>query len=57
MGVVTKLCLDGTIPLTQLGNPTSVKTLNKYIERKARAGEMFSSIAKGAPPDRDWETS
>ena len=41
--------LDGTIPLTQLGNPTSVKTLNKYIERKARAGEMFSSIAKGAP--------
>jgi len=41
--------LDGSIPLTQLGNPTSVKTLNKYIERKARAGEMFSSIAKGAP--------
>ena len=41
--------LDGSIPLTQLGNPTSVKTLNKYIERKARAGEMFSTIAKGAP--------
>ena len=41
--------LDGTIPLTALGNPTSVKTLNKYIERKARAGEMFSTIAKGAP--------
>ena len=41
--------LDGSIPLTQLGNPTGVKTLNKYIERKARAGEMFSSIAKGAP--------
>ena len=33
--------LDGSIPLTQLGNPTSVKTLNKYTERKARAGEMF----------------
>ena len=24
--------LDGTIPLTELGNPTSVKTLNKYTE-------------------------
>ena len=41
--------LDGTIPLTQLGNPTSVKTLNKYTERKARAGEMFTTVAKGAP--------
>ena len=41
--------LDGTIPLTQLGNPTSVKKLNKYTERKARAGEMFSTLAKGAP--------
>lgn len=41
--------LDGSIPLTSLGNPTSVKTLNKYIERKARAGEMFSVVAKGAP--------
>jgi DNA polymerase elongation subunit (family B) len=41
--------LDGSIPLTQLGNPTSVKKLNKYTERKARAGEMFSIIAKGAP--------
>lgn len=44
-----KQILDGTIPLTQLGNPTSVKTLNKYTERKARAGEMFSIVAKGAP--------
>jgi DNA polymerase elongation subunit (family B) len=41
--------LDGSIPLTQLGNPTSVKTLNKYTERKARAGEMFTVVAKGAP--------
>ena len=41
--------LDGTIPLTQLGNPTAVKKLNKYTERKARAGEMFSAIGKGAP--------
>ena len=29
--------LDGNIPLTELGNPTSVKTLNKYTERKARS--------------------
>ena len=41
--------LDGTIPLTKLGNPTSVKKLNKYTERKARAGEMFSIMEKGAP--------
>ena len=41
--------LDGTIPLTKLVNPTSVKKLNKYTERKARAGEMFSTLAKGAP--------
>jgi len=44
-----KEILNGEIPLTELGNPTSVKTLNKYTERKARAGEMFSSPAKGAP--------
>ena len=41
--------LDGTIPLTELGNPTSVKKLNKYTERKARAGEIFSIMGKGAP--------
>jgi len=41
--------LDGSIPLTQLSNPTGVKTLNKYTERKARAGEMFTTVAKGAP--------
>ena len=40
--------LDGTIPLTKLGNPVSVKTLNKYIERSARSGEMFSKPSKGA---------
>ena len=44
-----KEILDGSIPLAKLGNPTSVKTLNKYTERKARAGEMFSAVAKGAP--------
>ncbi len=41
--------LDGSIPLKDLGNPTGVKTLNKYIGRKARAGEMFSLIEKKAP--------
>ena len=41
--------ISGKIPLTQLGNPQAVKKLNFYMERKARAGEMFSSIGKGAP--------
>ena len=37
------------IPIEQLGNPTAVKTLNKYIERKKVGGETFTIIAKGAP--------
>ena len=37
------------IPIEQLGNPTAVKTLNKYIERKPVGGEAFTVIAKGAP--------
>ena len=37
------------IPIEQLGNPTGVKTLNKYIERKPVGGEAFTVIAKGAP--------
>ena len=41
--------LNGTIPLEKLANPTSVKKLNKYTERKARSGEMFSVIGKGVP--------
>ena len=41
--------LNGEIPLEKLANPTSVKKLNKYTERKARSGEMFSVIGKGAP--------
>ena len=41
--------LNGTVPLEKLANPTSVKKLNKYTERKARSGEMFSVIGKGAP--------
>ena len=41
--------LDGTIPLAKLGNPTAVKKLEKYSGSKARAGEMFTEILKGAP--------
>jgi DNA polymerase elongation subunit (family B) len=37
------------IPIEQLGNPTAVKTLNKYIERKPVGGEAFTVVAKGAP--------
>ena len=32
-----------------LGNPTSVKTLNEYIARKPRAGEVLTELKKGAP--------
>ena len=41
--------LNGDIPLTKLGNPTAVKTLNKYLARAAKPGEMFSTTMKGAP--------
>ena len=41
--------LDGEIPLTKLGSPTGVKTLNKYTGRKPKAGEMFTQMHKGAP--------
>jgi DNA polymerase elongation subunit (family B) len=41
--------LSGEIPLADIGNPQAVKKMNKFTERKARAGEMFSSIGKGAP--------
>ena len=44
-----KKILDGTISFADLGNPTSVKKLNSYVERSARTGEMFSVIGKGAP--------
>ena len=44
-----KQILDGTIPLAKLGNPTAVKKLQKYSGAKARAGEMFTEILKGAP--------
>ena len=41
--------LEGKIPISKLGNPTAVKKLEKYQGRKARAGEMFTEIQKGAP--------
>lgn len=41
--------IGGEIGIEQLGNPTSVKKLNKYWVRKARASEMFSTVGKGAP--------
>jgi len=41
--------LSGKIPLEKIGNPQAVKKLNKFTERKARAGEMFSLVGKGAP--------
>jgi len=41
--------IEGKIPLTKLGNPTSVKKLQKYKGNQPRAGEMFTEILKGAP--------
>tara|TARA_Y100000385_G_scaffold69827_1_gene70014 strand:- start:811 stop:1746 length:936 start_codon:yes stop_codon:yes gene_type:complete len=47
--VFKKQILGGEISLTKLGNPTSVKKLEKYSGTGARAGEMFTEILKGAP--------
>jgi DNA polymerase elongation subunit (family B) len=41
--------LNGDIPLIKLGNPTSVKKLDKYKSTSKRAGEVFSTLEKGAP--------
>jgi hypothetical protein len=41
--------LSGEIPLQNLGNPTSVKTIHEYEGNKPRSGEMFTIIKKGAP--------
>ena len=41
--------LKGEIPLTKLGNPTSVKKIHDYEGTKVRSGEIFSTIKKGAP--------
>jgi len=42
--VFKKEILDGTIPLTDLGNPTSVKQIGKHQGKPARAGEMLSTF-------------
>ena len=47
--VFKKSILDGSIPLTKLGNPSAVKKLEKYSGKNARAGEMFTELLKGAP--------
>ena len=47
--VMKKKILGGEIPIVNLGNPTSVKKYDDYIGLRARAGEMFSGIKKGAP--------
>ena len=39
-----KKIIDGTIPLSELGNPTSVKQINKHQGKPARAGEIFSTF-------------
>jgi DNA polymerase elongation subunit (family B) len=41
--------LSKDLDISILGNPTSVKTLDKYIESKAKKGDMFSLIKQGAP--------
>ena len=47
--IFKKQILDGEIPFTKLGNPTAVKKLDKYTSKKPRAGEVFTTIEKGAP--------
>ena len=39
-----KKIVDGTVPLSKLGNPTSVKQINKHQGKPAKAGEMFSKF-------------
>ena len=41
--------LADDMDITVLGNPTRVKTLDKYLASIPRPGEMFSIIAQGAP--------
>jgi len=62
--VFKKQILGGEIPLTKLGNPTSVKQLRKvhtikvdgveklqgYLVKKPRAGEVFSELEKEHQP-------
>jgi len=42
--VFKKQILDGTIPLTDLGNPTSVKQIGKHQGKPARSGEILSKF-------------
>ena len=42
--VIKKEILNGIIPLKDLGNPTSVKQINKHQGKPAKAGEMFSTF-------------
>ena len=41
--------LSPNMDITILGNPTRVKTLEKYLASRPRPGEMFSPIHQGAP--------
>ena len=41
--------LSPEMDITILGNPTRVKTLDKYLAKSPGAGEMFSIIKQGAP--------
>ena len=41
--------LAENVDITILGNPTRVKTLDKYLASPPRPGEMFSVISQGAP--------
>ena len=50
-----KQILDGTIPLTKLGNPTSVKQIGKHQGKPAKAGEMFSQLAENSIEVEDKE--
>tara|TARA_B100001093_G_scaffold272854_1_gene260743 strand:- start:2438 stop:3415 length:978 start_codon:yes stop_codon:yes gene_type:complete len=42
--IFKKQILDGTIPLTDLGNPTSVKQIGKHQGKPARSGEILSTF-------------
>ena len=44
-----KKIMSKNTDIVLLGNPTSVKTLNEYVGRKPRAGEVMTEIKKGAP--------
>lgn len=44
-----KSSLSKNISFIELGNPTSVKTLDDYIDQKPRAGEIFSTFVSRAP--------